>query len=67
MIKITIETDEEIIGVKDKNAWTKEDAVSLVELALTKSSFSFSSKDALEIVQKLPASTTDELAVEDGM
>jgi hypothetical protein len=67
VMKVVIETEEEIIGVKDKNAWTIEDAINLVEIALRKSSFSFSVKDTLQIVQKLPATTTDELAVEDGM
>ena len=66
-MKVVIETEEEIIGVKDKNAWTLEDVINLVEIALRKSSFSFSVKDTLQIVQKLPAATTDELAVEEGM
>ena len=66
MIKITIETDEEIIGVKDKNAWTIEDGISLVELAFQKSSFSFDGK-ILEIVDKLPITPIAVRAEEEGM
>ena len=66
MIKITIETDEEIIGVKDKNAWTLEDAISLVELAFQKSSFSFDGK-RLDIVDKLPITPIAVRAEEEGM
>ena len=36
MIKITIEDEQEIVGVKDKHSWTLEDTVSVFETALNK-------------------------------
>jgi len=36
VIKITIEDEQEIVGVKDKHSWTLEDTVSVFETALNK-------------------------------
>jgi hypothetical protein len=36
MIKITIEDEEQIIGIKDKHSWTKEDAVNDFQIVLNK-------------------------------
>ena len=36
MIKITIEDETELVGVKDKHSWTLEDTVSVFETALNK-------------------------------
>ena len=36
MIKITIEDEQEIVGVKDKHSWTLEDTVNVFEDALNK-------------------------------
>ena len=37
MIKITLETDEEVVGIKDNHAWTKEDALHIFECVMKKS------------------------------
>ena len=36
MIKITIEDDDTIVGIKDKHCWTLEDTVSVFESTLNK-------------------------------
>jgi hypothetical protein len=36
MIKITIEDETELVGVKDKHSWTLEDTISVFETALNK-------------------------------
>ncbi len=36
MIKITIEDDDTITGIKDKHSWTLEDAVSVFETVINK-------------------------------
>ena len=36
MIKITIEDDQSIVGIKDKHCWTIEDAVSVFNVVLNK-------------------------------
>jgi hypothetical protein len=36
VIKITIEDETEIVGIKDKHSWTLEDTVSVFETALNK-------------------------------
>ena len=36
MIKITIEDDDSIVGIKDKHSWTLEDTVSVFETVLNK-------------------------------
>jgi hypothetical protein len=36
MIKITIEDETELVGVKDKHSWTLEDTVNVFENALNK-------------------------------
>tara|TARA_R100001230_G_C5539149_1_gene70456 strand:+ start:393 stop:587 length:195 start_codon:yes stop_codon:yes gene_type:complete len=36
MIRITIEDETEVVGVKDKHSWTLEDTVSVFETALNK-------------------------------
>ena len=36
MIKVIIEDEEEIVGIKDRHSWTLEDTVSIFETALNK-------------------------------
>ncbi len=36
MIKITIEDETELVGIKDKHSWTLDDTVSVFETALNK-------------------------------
>ena len=36
MIKITIEDEQEIVGIKDKHSWTLDDTVNVFEDALNK-------------------------------
>lgn len=67
MIKITIETDEEVVGVKDKHSWTIEDVVSLFEHLLRKSNFKLPSNEQIEITQVVPIEPYKEQIEAEGM
>jgi hypothetical protein len=67
MIKITIETDEEVVGVKDKHSWTIEDVVSLFEDLLRKSNFKLPSNQQIEITQVIPIEPYKEQIEAEGM
>ena len=55
MIKITIEDETEVVGVKDKHSWTLEDTVSVFETALNK----FFNSEVQVSVQPKQKSTTE--------
>lgn len=55
MIKITIEDETELVGVKDKHSWTLEDTVSVFETALNK----FFNSEVQVSVQPKQKSTTE--------
>ena len=67
MIKIIIEDDETIVGIKDKHCWTLEDAVSVFETTLNK----FFGTDVEVLVRAKQSNTVvepiKERAVTEGM
>ena len=67
MIRITIEDETEIVGIKDKHSWTLEDAVSVFETTLNK----FFGTDVEVLVRAKQSNTVvepiKERAVTEGM
>ena len=65
MIKIVIEDESTIIGIKDKDSWTIDDCVSLFDSLIIK----MYDKDEikLEIVDKLPLTKINYNAMDEGM
>ena len=67
MIRITIEDETEIVGIKDKHCWTLEDAVSVFETTLNK----FFGTDVEVLVRAKQSNTVvepiKERAVTEGM
>ena len=55
MIKITIEDEESVVGIKDKHSWTLEDAVHDFETVLNK----FFGADVEVFVKTKQKSTTE--------
>tara|TARA_R100000005_G_scaffold95252_1_gene76034 strand:+ start:937 stop:1131 length:195 start_codon:yes stop_codon:yes gene_type:complete len=55
MIRITIEDDETIVGIKDKHCWTLEDTVSVFQIVLNK----FFGSDVEVSVQSKQKSTVE--------
>ena len=66
MIKITLEDDTGIVGYKDKNAWTSEDAIQMFE-SIVKQVYGLPDNFILESTTKLPQISSDEIALEEGM
>ena len=64
MIKITIEDETEVVGVKDKHSWTLEDTVSVFETALNKF---FSSEVELSVRAKQKATIEVPVLEAEGM
>ena len=54
MIKITLETDEEVVGIKDNHAWTKEDALHIFESVVKKSNLGVDEKAKIDFVTVYP-------------
>lgn len=66
MIKLTLEDDTGIVGYKDKNAWTWEDAVQMFQEIL-KQVYDMPDNFILEGKAELPTTKTDTHAADDGM
>tara|TARA_E500000305_G_C3928410_1_gene191583 strand:+ start:39 stop:239 length:201 start_codon:yes stop_codon:yes gene_type:complete len=66
MIKIIIENEEEILGVKDKNAFTQDDAIQMFETILRKMFWVDESTD-LKLIKRLPLTKIHNDAIEEGM
>jgi hypothetical protein len=66
MIKITLEDETGIVGYKDKNAWTYEDAIQMFQ-EIIKQVYDLPDNFRLEIDHKIPLTTTDESVITEGM
>lgn len=66
MIKLTLEDDTGIVGYKDKNAWTWEDAVQMCQEIL-KQVYDLPDNFILEGKAKLPETPIAIRAEEEGM
>tara|TARA_R100000479_G_scaffold42169_1_gene19050 strand:- start:89 stop:283 length:195 start_codon:yes stop_codon:yes gene_type:complete len=64
MIKITIEDETELVGVKDKHSWTLEDTVSVFETALNKF---FNSEVEVSVKPKQKSTTEVPVLEAEGM
>ena len=64
MIRITIEDETEVVGVKDKHSWTLEDTVSVFETALNKF---FGSEVELSVRAKQKSTTEVPVLEAEGM
>ena len=66
MIKITLEDETGIVGYKDKNAWTYEDAIHIFQ-EIVKQVYDLPDNFKLEIDHEIPLTTTDESVITEGM
>ena len=66
MIKITIETEEEIIGLRDKNAFDLNDAISMFDTILKKL-YWVSPQSQLKLTNNLPVEHIKERVEVEGM
>tara|TARA_R100001086_G_C11825645_1_gene255256 strand:- start:4 stop:204 length:201 start_codon:yes stop_codon:yes gene_type:complete len=66
MIKITLEDDTGLVGYKDKNAWTYEDAIAIFQ-DIIKQVYNLPDNYKLEGRAKLPETKINEHALDEGM